>query len=72
MSAQRTDSPLSSPRLLTAKLNHPGPTYPQRAVTILHYLASFFFFSTVGFVERLTNKGTDSHYEPKQASTLLN
>lgn len=44
-----------------SKRLHPGPTYPQRAAAILLYLA--FFFSTVGFVNWLTNKATNPHYE---------
>lgn len=42
-----------------------APTYPWGAVTVLLYLAS-----TVGFVNWLTNKATNPHYEQKQALTL--
>lgn len=42
-----------------------APAYPQRAVTVLLYLAT-----TAGFVNWLTNKATNPHYEQKQALTL--
>lgn len=42
-----------------------APTYPWIAVSVLLYLAS-----TVGFVNWLTNKATNPHYEQKQALTL--